>query len=85
MTLPIPTELQKAIAASAGEPLRLIDPDTNSSYVLVPAYQYDRLVHPDDALRETYPAQEKMASDAGWDDPSLDEYNNYDQHRRETA
>lgn len=87
MTLTIPAELQKAIAASPGEPVRLVDPHTNSSYVLVPADRYEQLVHlePPDALREAYPAQEKAASDAGWDDPLLDEYNDYDHHRRGTA
>ena len=84
MTLTIPAELQKAIATSSGEPVRLIDPDTHSSYVLVPAHEYDRLIDPQSALRDTYPSQERAASAAGWEDPLMDEYNDYDTHR-ETA
>jgi hypothetical protein len=33
-------------------------------------------------LPETYPAQERAAGAAGWDDPELNEYDEYDEHRK---
>jgi hypothetical protein len=33
-------------------------------------------------IRESYPAQEQVAAAAGWDDPAMDDYNDYDAHRK---
>jgi hypothetical protein len=41
----------------------------------------DELVDPaDDSLAETYRAQIDSAMRAGWADPVMDEYNDYDAH-----
>ena len=33
-------------------------------------------------IRESYPAQEQVAATAGWDDPAMDDYNDYDARRK---
>jgi hypothetical protein len=35
-----------------------------------------------DDLGDTYQAQIESAMRAGWDDPVMDEYNDYDRHRK---
>ncbi len=32
-------------------------------------------------IRETYAAQEQALGNAGWNDPAMDAYNDYDAHR----
>ena len=76
---------QQALLAAGGEPLRLIDPVTNQSYVLLPSESYDRLR----ALFEETPLSkgEKRAhlrragGRTGWDDAELDVYNDRDPRR----
>lgn len=78
-------ELQQAIDAEPGSPLRVIDPRTKKAYVLVDAEKYDRiraLLGRDDNLSDTYPAQMESAMRAGWADPAMSEYDRYDEHRR---
>ena len=41
--LTIPKELQQAVCASHGRPLRLTDPETHAAYVLLQANMYDQL------------------------------------------
>jgi hypothetical protein len=40
------------------------------------------LLWDESAIAETYTAQERVASATGWDDPLMDEYNDYDAHRK---
>jgi len=60
---PLPPDLQKALDANDGPPLRFVDPRTNVEYVVVRAEFYDV-------------ARGLMApfNRAGWDDPALDVY-----------
>jgi len=73
------TEQRKLLQQSGGQPVRLIDPDTNQQYILVHAEVYDQLwsVHADLDPRDLYPALHRALRDEGWDDPKLDEYNRY--------
>ena len=86
MSVSLTPEQLKALAAQPGEPLELVDDLSHARYVLLPAEQFDRvkaLLSDDEfQLRETYPAQEATLADAGWDDPELDLYNDYDAHRK---
>ncbi len=41
--LTIPKELQQAVRASHGRPLRLTDPETHAEYVLLQADMYDQI------------------------------------------
>jgi hypothetical protein len=78
--LTIPKELQQAVRASHGRPLRLTDPETHAEYVLLQAEVYDQihaLLDNDSLLtpeeRRTVLIQAGLR--AGWDDPELDVYN----------
>ena len=74
------TEQQRQELAQP-EPIA-IDPQTKEQYVLVRREVYARLrsalddVHP----RNAYPAIDKAFA-AGWDDPKMDEYDHYEEHR----
>jgi hypothetical protein len=65
-----------------GTPLKMVDPRTGNTYVLVDQTTFDKLqsLFGDD-LADTYTAQIESAMRAGWDDPQMDEYNDYDRHR----
>jgi hypothetical protein len=77
-------ELRNALPKQ-GSSVRVTDPATNQCYVLLTAEDYDRLqllvrsavVDP----REAYAAQDAVARADGWDDPALDDYNDYDAHK----
>ncbi|MFH1737881.1 MAG: hypothetical protein ABIH23_02650 [bacterium] len=76
----IPKELQQAVRASQGLPVRVADPETHEEYVVLPAEIYDRiegLFYQDDPLtsdeRRTLLIQAGLR--AGWDDPDMDIYN----------
>lgn len=77
----ITPEVRHAIEVSGGEPPRLVDPETNTTYVLLKADIYERiraLIEPDDGLQP-----DEMASvmwdvmKDEWDDPEMDVYDNY--------
>jgi hypothetical protein len=72
-------EQRKLLHENGGEPPRLIDPDTNREYVLLPAEVYDQLQSAlaDLNPRDLYPALDRALRDEGWDDPHMDEYNRY--------
>jgi hypothetical protein len=85
--LTIPKELQEALRASHGRPLRLTDPDTQAEYVLLQAEVYDQLqgllynetsLTPDE--RRAVLIQAGLR--AGWDDPEMDVYNDLDPRRQ---
>lgn len=77
------TEIQKqALLAAGGEPLRLLDAETNQSYVLLPSESYDRFksLFEDDPLTidEQRELLRRAGERAGWDDPEMDVYNDMD-------
>ena len=85
--LTIPKELQQAVRASHGRPLRLTDPETHAEYVLLQADMYDQLhelfyneipLTPDE--RRAVLIQAGLR--AGWDDPEMDVYNALDPRRQ---
>lgn len=82
MSLELSNDLRQAVDAE-GTPLKLVDPRTGSMYVLVDeaVFQQLRSLIGDD-LSDTYQAQIESAMRAGWDDPVMDEYNNFDLHRK---
>ncbi len=82
MTIPLPAELRNVVASHPGEPLELIDEYNHASYVLVGVEEFRRLTGAvDDELADTYLAQIETAMQAGWDDPRMDAYDDYDAHR----
>jgi hypothetical protein len=76
-------EQHRAVAAQPDEPLRMIDPVTNRTYVLLRADLYERVrellqgFSPSDA----YPAIDRAFA-AGWDDPKMDDYDRYEELRK---
>jgi hypothetical protein len=85
--LTIPKELQQAIRASHGRPLRLTDPDTHAEYVLLQADMYDQLHGLSDHAISLTPDERRAVLiqaglRAGWDDPEMDIYNDLDPRRQ---
>ena len=72
-------EQRNLLKQMSGGPFRLVDPDTNQEYVLLPAdvYEQFRSVLSDLDPRDLYPALHRALRDEGWDDPQMDEYNRY--------
>jgi hypothetical protein len=76
-------EQLQAIQANPDAPVCVIDPQSNEAYVIVRAdvFEQMRTVLKDEyALSDTYMAQVQSAMRAGWDDPAMDDYNNYDEN-----
>lgn len=76
----MPKELQQAVRASHGMPVRLADPETNAEYVVLSAEVYkqmERLFYDDNpvAKDEQRNLLIKAGLRAGWDDPEMDIYN----------
>jgi hypothetical protein len=63
--------------------LELIDENTQATYVIVRAEEFWRLAAGNE-LRGSYFAQIESAMRAGWDDPRMDDYDDYDAHRGRT-
>jgi len=85
MSLKLTAEMSAAIRQRDGLHLMLEDGETHLQYVLVPLEVYQRVtsVLADESLSvvETYAAQSAVAGAAGWDDPEMDVYDNYDAYR----
>ncbi len=85
MTPKLSTEQRRAIAAQQGGPVFVVDEETHAEYVILSAdaFQKLRALLRDETLdlRETYAAQDRVAANDGWDDPAMDDYNDYDAHR----
>ena len=75
----ITPEIRPAIELAGEEPVRLTDPDTNSVYIIVRAEVYEpmRASCDDFDIRDAYPLMDQVAARDGWDDPSMDIYNEY--------
>ena len=82
MSVTLSAELRQALAAHPGEPVELIDEASQARYVVLPGEQFDRikalLTSDEFDIRESYAAQSAALAAAGWDDPELDIYNDYD-------
>ena len=87
MTTKLPDDLRQAIENEGGSPVHLVDSATNRHYVLMRVDQYENLSAliaegEDFDPRELYSVMAKSAAAAGWDDPDLDAYNDYDAHKK---
>lgn len=74
-------EQLQAIHANPNNAVRAIDPESNESYVIVRADVFEKMqqiLNDDYRLSDTYVAQIQSAMRAGWSDPAMDDYNNYD-------
>jgi hypothetical protein len=82
MATEITREQRQAVEASHGSPIDIVDPKTDTHYVLMRAETYDRLKHlfDSDPLSDEERRQLLLEAGkrAGWDDPSMDVYNDLD-------
>ena len=74
-------EIQQAIQDSQETPVRLVDPETNVEYVVLPVETFERMrkgVYYDDGPiteEEQTALLIEFGQRAGWDDPEMDIYN----------
>ena len=87
MSVELSEEQRNAIRSQPDVPLQVTDSSTNASYVLVPSELYERikslLEDQADDISDSYAAQTESALRAGWGDPEMDDYNEYDSHRNQ--
>lgn len=77
-------EQRQAIAQQGETPPRVLDPGTHTTYVLIHEKVYARLEallgdeHRDQFTRDMYPHVMEVFGREGWDDPTMDIYNDLD-------
>ncbi len=85
----ITPEIRQAIQQSGDEPLRLEDPLSRETYVLLKASAFARIERllaplvgkPDDwRLADAYPAADEVFRE-GWEAPGMADYDEYEKHR----
>lgn len=85
MTPKLTPEMREAIVAQHGAPIAVEDELTKARYVLLPLtlYQKVKSIFADESfdVADTYAAQSSAAGVAGWDDPEMAVYDDYDAHR----
>ena len=80
-------EIQKAIKDSQEDPVRLVDPETNAEYVVLPIEMFELMqkgrYYDDGPLteEERHHILIQAGLRAGWDDPEMDVYNDMVQER----
>lgn len=80
-------EIQEAVQKSEDNLIRLIDPETNVEYVVLPVETFERMrngVYYDDGPiteEERRALLIQAGLRAGWDDPEMDIYNDLDPRR----
>jgi len=80
MILKLTADQHQAVTA-AGTPVRVLDEQTQTNYVLVREDVFEKLQagNTDDLdIREAYPLMDAVAAQEGWDDADLDSYNALD-------
>jgi len=85
MATELSQELRIELAKHGDQPIELIDPASEKVYVLLPLDQFDRLR----PLFESTPISKleqktlllQAGERAGWNDPEMDAYDRYDEHR----
>lgn len=73
------TPEQRQLLQQSDGPPRLFDPDTRQEYVLIHVEAYQRLgeLLGDLDPRDMYPLLHRAMQEEGWNDPHMDEYNQY--------
>ncbi len=86
MTPKLTIEMREALLQQPGQPVTVEDDQTHLRYVLLPLsiFQRVRSLFADESfdVADTYAAQSAVAGAAGWDDPEMDVYDRYDEHRK---
>ena len=86
MTPQITDQIRQALAKERGKPTKIVDEKTSSVYYVISEQQFETVralfAHGEFDPREAYPLTAKTAGEAGWDNPAMDAYDNYDEHRK---
>lgn len=86
MTFALSDEQRRAVLEAQGNLIEFVDESTKARYVLLTEEQFQRvqslLATEDAVISDTYAAQSEALGRAGWDDPALDVYNDYEQPAR---
>ena len=85
MTITLSSDQAQAIGEMGDKPVDVLDPSTQTHYVLIRADHYERVrALIGDAIdldpRETYTAVDEVFREA-WADPAMDAYDDYDAHK----
>lgn len=85
MSAKLNDDLVSALAAQGNAPLKAVHPVTGKFYFLVSEERYERLkpLFEDDplTLEEQRFQLREAGRRAGWDEPAMDAYDKYDEHR----
>lgn len=86
MDLVLTDEQRRALASRAGEPVRVMDPQTNTAYVLLREDRYQELASqggpaPRGEAERLFLLRE-FGRRAGWEDPAMDVYDDLDPRRQ---
>jgi bifunctional DNA-binding transcriptional regulator/antitoxin component of YhaV-PrlF toxin-antitoxin module len=85
MSINLTPELRQALSSNPGQIVELVDDQSTARYIVVPVERFrelQALLSTDDFdISETYAAQSQALGLAGWDDPAMDIYNDYDANR----
>ncbi len=85
MAAQLSDDLRRELEQHGDRPVEVVDPATQKVYLLVPREQYERLrplfeEEPISALEQRELVR-RAGRRAGWDDPEMDAYDHYDEHR----
>ena len=81
-------EQREAVNRQGEIPVRALDPDPHTTYVLISEKVYARIKallgdeQGDQFRRDMYPHVMEVFGQAGWDDPAMDIYNDLDPRRQ---
>ena len=85
MAAQLSDELRREIEHQGDRPIEVVDPATNKVYLLIPREQYDKLKPLFENESLSNPEQRELLRQAGrragWDEPAMDAYDHYDEHR----
>lgn len=85
MYLTLTDEQRQALEARGDGPVRIHDGQTNKTYVLLPAELYERVQGLIESAGLSLAEKRQLLAEAGrragWQDPEMDVYDNYDAHR----
>ena len=82
----ITDQMRQALEAEPGQPVKLVDEQTSRVYYVISSELFEavRALFTAEEFdpREMYPLMSKAAGAAGWNDPIMDVYDNYDENRK---
>ena len=83
MVAALSEQQRNLLVAEPDEPVTVVDEQTQRVYYLISAERFERMrsLHSAEDFdpRDAYPLIAKTAAEAGWADPLMDAYDNYEQ------